>query len=42
MKFNEPDKKGGFDHVVDATGYFIAYKYPIVNNRPTFAQITGI
>lgn len=41
-KNGEPDKKGGFDHVVDATGYFIAYKYPIVNNRPTFAQITGI
>ena len=41
-KNGEPDKKSGFDHVVDATGYFIAYKYPIVNNRPTFAQITGI
>ena len=41
-KNGEPDKKSGFDHVVDATGYFIAYKYPLVNNRPTFAAITGI
>jgi hypothetical protein len=41
-KTGEPDKTGGFDHVVDATGYFIAYRYPLVNNRPTFAAITGI
>ena len=41
-KNGEPDKKSGFDHVVDATGYFIAYRYPLVNNRPTFAAITGI
>jgi hypothetical protein len=41
-KTGEPDKAGGFDHVVDATGYFIAYRYPLVNNRPTFAAITGI
>jgi hypothetical protein len=41
-KTGEPDKAGGFDHVVDATGYFIAYRYPLVNNRPQFAAITGI
>jgi hypothetical protein len=41
-KTGEPDKAGGFDHVVDATGYFIAYRYPLVNNRPSFAAITGI
>lgn len=41
-KTGEPDKAGGFDHVVDAIGYFIAYRYPLVNNRPTFASITGI
>ena len=41
-KNGEPDKKGGFDHVVDATGYFIAYKYPLVNNRPQFARVVGI
>lgn len=26
----EPDKSAGFDHVLDAAGYFIAYRYPIV------------
>jgi hypothetical protein len=41
-KNGEPDKKGGFDHVADATGYFIAYRYPVVQNRPQFAQIVGI
>lgn len=25
----EPDKMGGFDHVVDAMGYFLVYKYPL-------------
>jgi len=41
-KTGEPDKAAGFDHVVDAIGYFVAYRYPLVNNRPTFAQITGV
>lgn len=26
----EPDKSGGLDHVIDAAGYFIAYKFPLV------------
>lgn len=25
----DPDKKSGLDHVVDAAGYFLAYKHPI-------------
>ncbi|WP_369081323.1 hypothetical protein, partial [Streptobacillus moniliformis] len=25
-----PDKEGGFDHVNDAGGYFIAKRFPIV------------
>lgn len=29
-KTGEPDKSSGLDHVVDAAGYFIAYRYPIV------------
>jgi hypothetical protein len=41
-KNGEPDKKAGFDHIVDAAGYFVSYRYPVVNNRPTFAAITGI
>lgn len=29
-KHGEPDKAGGLDHVIDAAGYFIAYKFPLV------------
>jgi phage terminase large subunit len=32
-KNGEPDKSAGFDHVIDATGYFIAYRYPIVKRE---------
>lgn len=28
-KHGEPDKAGGFDHVLDAAGYFVTYRYPI-------------
>lgn len=28
-KSGEPDKSGGLDHVIDAAGYFIVYRYPI-------------
>ena len=28
-KNGEPDKSGGLDHVLDAAGYFIVYKFPI-------------
>lgn len=28
-KHGEPDKSGGLDHVIDAAGYFIAYRYPV-------------
>lgn len=28
-KNGEPDKSGGLDHVIDAAGYFIVYRYPI-------------
>jgi len=29
-KDGEPDKKAGFDHQNDATGYPIAYEFPIL------------
>jgi hypothetical protein len=29
-KHGEPDKSGGLDHVLDAAGYFVTYRYPIV------------
>jgi hypothetical protein len=34
-KNGEPDKTAGFDHVIDATGYFISYKFPIVKRTAT-------
>jgi PBSX family phage terminase large subunit len=30
-KNGDPDKTAGFDHVLDATGYCIAYRYPILS-----------
>lgn len=32
-KTGEPDKKSGFDHLADAGGYFIAYRFPVINSR---------
>jgi hypothetical protein len=29
-KNGEPDKSGGLDHILDAAGYFVVYRYPIV------------
>lgn len=29
-KHGEPDKSGGLDHALDAAGYFITYKFPVV------------
>jgi hypothetical protein len=28
-KNGEPDKAGGLDHIIDAAGYFLVYRYPI-------------
>jgi phage terminase large subunit len=41
-KNGEPDKTSGFDHELDAAGYFISYRYPI--NRATIMRlrISGI
>ena len=34
-KHGEPDKTGGLDHVIDAAGYFLVYRYPIVRQAMT-------
>lgn len=34
-KNGEPDKSAGFDHALDAAGYFIAYRYPLVRRTST-------
>ena len=35
----EPDKSTGLDHITDAAGYFIAYRWPI--NRPVMTLNLG-
>lgn len=40
-KTGEPDKKTGLDHILDAAGYFIHYRYPIAE-RMQFVRITGV
>jgi hypothetical protein len=34
-KYGEPDKTSGLDHALDAGGYFITYKFPIVRQAMT-------
>lgn len=41
-KNGEPDKTTGFDHLNDAIGYFISYKYAIGRGTVSFAQIAGV
>ena len=41
-KTGEPDKKSGLDHLNDAIGYLIAYKYGIGRGTVSFAKIVGV
>lgn len=41
-KNGEPDKTSGFDHVLDATGYCIAYRYPIRSRNTQTVKVIGI
>jgi PBSX family phage terminase large subunit len=41
-KNGEPDKASGFDHVLDATGYCIAYRYPIRSRNTQSVKVAGI
>jgi hypothetical protein len=41
-KNGEPDKTSGFDHVVDAAGYFVAYRFPILNSKARQTNVTGV
>lgn len=38
-KHGEPDKTGGLDHVIDAAGYFVAYKFPVVRRQVTISAL---
>lgn len=38
-KHGEPDKAGGLDHALDAAGYFITYKFPVVKRTAVVAPL---
>ena len=38
-KHGEPDKSGGLDHILDAAGYFVAYRYPIVKRISSVSNL---
>lgn len=38
-KSGEPDKGSGLDHVLDASGYFIVYKYPIIKRSAGVTEL---
>lgn len=38
-KHGEPDKSGGLDHVIDAAGYMLVYRYPIVKRTVSVAPL---
>lgn len=38
-KHGEPDKSGGFDHVLDAAGYCIVYRYPIIKRTTSISSL---
>lgn len=40
-KNGEPDKTSGVDHVIDAPGYFIAYRFPILHGKARKTNLTG-
>lgn len=41
-KNGEPDKSLGLDHVVDAAGYFVVYRYPVRARNVAKLQLVGI
>jgi PBSX family phage terminase large subunit len=41
-KNGDPDKTAGFDHVLDATGYCIAYRYPIRARTIQHIRMSGV
>lgn len=41
-KNGEPDKSRGLDHIVDATGYFMYYRFPVRRPQFTTMRMEGI
>jgi hypothetical protein len=40
-KNGEPDKTSGLDHCIDAAGYFIAYRFPILSRLISKQKVVG-
>lgn len=40
-KNGEPDKTSGIDHVIDAPGYFIAYRFPVIHGKARKTNLKG-
>lgn len=40
-KNGEPDKSAGLDHIIDAAGYFIAYKFPVQSRSIQRLRVVG-
>lgn len=40
-KNGEPDKTSGIDHVIDAPGYFVSYKFPILHGKARKTNLKG-
>lgn len=40
-KHGEPDKTGGLDHIIDAAGYFISYKFPVQSRSIQRLRVVG-
>jgi hypothetical protein len=38
-KSGEPDKASGFDHIIDAAGYFVVYRYPITRRPSVVSEL---
>lgn len=40
-KHGEPDKTSGIDHIIDASGYFIAYRFPVLHGKAIQTMLKG-
>lgn len=41
-KNGEPDKTSGVDHVIDAAGYFVSYRWPIMHGKARKTNLSGV
>jgi hypothetical protein len=41
-KNGEPDKTSGLDHIIDAQGYFVCYRYPIKSRGVSTVTVIGL